>query len=201
MKKLILSIAVLSMVACTQKEKATENTDTTLTPAEQAEGEKGFIYDYQVKDIDGNDFDFNSLQGKKIMVVNTASECGFTSQYEGLEDLYKKYKDQDFVIVGFPANNFKGQEPGSNEDIKKFCTEKFDVTFPMMAKISVVGEDQAPIYQFLTQKEKNGVMDSEVKWNFQKYLINPNGTLAKVFYSKTEPNDPEIIEWVESSSN
>jgi glutathione peroxidase len=154
------------------------------------------IYNFCVKTIDGKDFCLKDLKGKKIMIVNTASKCGFTPQYEGLEDLYKKYKDDNFVIIGFPANNFMHQEPGSNEEIATFCSKNYGVTFPMMEKISVKGNDIHPLYNFLTNKSENGVMDSSVKWNFQKYLINEEGILEKVIYSATKPNDPEIIDWI-----
>ncbi|WP_462281442.1 glutathione peroxidase [Salinivirga cyanobacteriivorans] len=155
------------------------------------------LHDFKVTDITGNEFDLATLDGKKVMVVNTASECGLTPQYEGLEALYKKYKDQDFVIVGFPANNFMNQEPGTDKEIAAFCEKNYGVTFPMMSKISVKGDDQHELYAWLTQKALNGVKDSKVKWNFQKYLINPDGTLAKVFSPRTKPQSEEIVEWIE----
>jgi len=154
------------------------------------------IYSYKVKDIDGKEFDFASLKGKKVMIVNTASKCGFTPQYEELEKLYEKYKDHNFVIIGFPANNFKEQEPGTNEEIKQFCTLEYGVTFPMMSKVSVKGDDMSPIYQFLTKKELNGVEDSSVKWNFQKYLINPDGTLYDYYSPWRSPDAVGIIKWI-----
>ena len=156
------------------------------------------FYDYKVKTIDGDDFDMVSLKGKKVLVVNTASKCGYTPQYEGLEDLYEKYKNDDFVIIGFPANNFMKQEPGTNEEIKEFCTKNYGVTFPMMAKISVKGDDIEPIYKWLTIKDINGVMDSKVKWNFQKYLIDEKGNLVDVIYSKEKPMSDKITSWIES---
>ncbi|CAG0912127.1 unnamed protein product, partial [Cyprideis torosa] len=139
------------------------------------------------------------LKGKKVMVVNTASECGLTPQYADLQKLYDQYKDQDFVIVGFPANNFGGQEPGSDEQIASFCKENYGVTFPMMSKISVKGDDKHQVYQFLTEKSKNGLQDSEVAWNFQKYLIDENGELAMVIEPRTLPTDPSIVKWIESN--
>lgn len=154
------------------------------------------IYGYCVKTIDGKDFCFKNLKGKKIMIVNTASKCGFTPQYEDLEKLYEQYKDQNFVIIGFPANNFMHQEPGSNEEIAAFCERNYGVTFPMMAKISVKGKDMHKLYKFLTEKSLNGVMDSKVKWNFQKYLIDENGHIVKVIPPATKPNDSEIIRWI-----
>ena len=155
------------------------------------------IYQFKVTDIEGNTFDFSTLKGKKILIVNTASKCGLTPQYEQLQALYDKYKNQNFVIVGFPANNFLSQEPGTNTEIATFCQKNYGVTFPMMAKISVKGKDIHPVYQFLTQKAKNGLEDSKVKWNFQKYLINENGELAKVISPRTLPTDAEIVNWIE----
>lgn len=189
MKKLIFAFLSLFIFACSnQKQAEIENVSNA---------QKGKIYDYVVKDIDGKNFDFASLKGKKIMIVNTASKCGLTPQYEQLEAIYDKYKDNNFVVIGFPSNNFMGQEPGTNEEIKQFCSANFNVSFPMMSKISVKSDEMAPIYQFLTHKSKNGVSDNQVEWNFQKYLIGTDGTLEKVFYPKTKPNDPEIIQWIE----
>lgn len=155
------------------------------------------FYDYSVKDINGNDFPFSQLKGKKVMIVNTASKCGYTPQYADLQKIYDEYGGDDFVIIGFPANNFAKQEPGSNESIKDFCERNYGVSFPMMSKISVKGNDIAPIYQWLTSKEKNGKMDSEVDWNFQKYLIDEKGQLVSVFKSKVKPDSEEIIAFIE----
>ena len=157
---------------------------------------KQTIYQFKVQDLSGDTFDFSSLKGKKIMIVNTASKCGLTPQYKDLEAIYKEYKDKGFVIVGFPANNFASQEPGTNAEIGAFCQQNYGVTFPMMDKISVKGDDMAEIYKFLTQKSKNGVQDSEVEWNFQKYLINERGELVKVIKPRTLPTDSEIINWI-----
>jgi glutathione peroxidase len=154
------------------------------------------FHDFTVKDIDGNDYNLSQLKGKKVMVVNTASKCGLTPQYEDLEKIYKEYKDQNFIIIGFPANNFMNQEPGSNEDIATFCSTEYGVTFPMMEKISVKGDDMHPLYKWLTSKELNGVENSKVKWNFQKYLINEDGTLAKVIPPQKKPDSDEIIAWI-----
>ena len=158
---------------------------------------KETIYQFKVEDLSGNTFDFSTLKGKKIMIVNTASKCGLTPQYKDLEALYKEYKDKGFVIVGFPANNFASQEPGTNEEIATFCQQNYGVTFPMMDKVSVKGDDMCAVYQFLTQKSKNGLQDSEVEWNFQKYLINESGELVKVVSPRTLPTDAEIINWIE----
>lgn len=155
------------------------------------------IHDFKVLDIEGNDFNMADLNGKKVMIVNTASKCGLTPQYKGLEALYKKYKDQNFVIIGFPANDFMNQEPGTDEEIAEFCEKNYGVSFPMMSKISVKGNDMHEIYKWLTSKDLNGKMDSKVKWNFQKYLINPDGSLEKYISPKTDPLSEEIIDWIE----
>ena len=133
------------------------------------------------------------------MIVNTASKCGYTPQYKDLEQLYETYKDANFVIVGFPANNFAQQEPGTNEEIAEFCELNYGVTFPMMAKISVKGDDMHPVYRFLTERSKNGFKDSEVGWNFQKYLIDENGHVVNVIPSKTLPTDESIVAWIKKS--
>ncbi|MGB1449620.1 MAG: glutathione peroxidase [Flavobacteriaceae bacterium] len=154
------------------------------------------LHQFTVETLEGDQFDFSSLKGKKIMVVNTASKCGLTPQYKDLQALYEQYGSGDFVIVGFPANNFMKQEPGTNEEIAAFCERNYGVTFPMMAKIDVKGKDIHPVYAFLTQKDKNGVMDSKVTWNFQKYLINEQGVLEKVISPRTSPTDEEVITWI-----
>ena len=159
---------------------------------------KGSIHSFTVEDINGDLFDFSSLKGKKVMIVNTASKCGLTPQYKKLEALYQLYKDQNFVIIGFPANNFMWQEPGTNEEIKAFCDKNYGVSFPIMAKISVKGKNQHPVYAFLTQKIKNGVRDSSVSWNFQKYLIDENGMLVNVISPRTRPDDEKILNWIKS---
>ncbi len=158
--------------------------------------EKKSFYDFQVTDINGNAFDLGSLRGKKVLVVNTASKCGLTPQYEDLEKLYKEYENKDFVIIGFPANNFMGQEPGSNEEIKTFCQVNYGVTFPMMSKISVKGDDMHPLYKWLTSKELNGVMNSKVTWNFQKYMIDESGRLVGKVPPIKNPYTREIINWL-----
>ncbi len=159
------------------------------------------FHGFKVKTIRGEEFNMADLKGKKLMVVNTASKCGFTPQYEDLQALYEEYGGEDFMIIGFPANNFKNQEPGSNEEIAEFCRINYGVTFPMMSKISVKGDDMHPLYKWLTTKELNGVMDSEVKWNFQKYLIDENGNLVDVAYSREKPNSGRIIDWITGNSS
>lgn len=167
-------------------------------PTSELMEDRPTIYSFTVKDLSGADFDFSSLKGKKIMIVNTASKCGLTPQYKELQALYEKYKDQNFVIVGFPANDFMSQEPGTNQEIAEFCEVNYGVTFPMMSKISVKGEEMAPIYQFLTQESQNGFADSKVEWNFQKYLLNEKGQLEKVVGPRIVPTDNEIVDWIEN---
>jgi len=169
-----------------------------IATAQNLEEVSNTIYQFNVEDIEGKEFDLAALKGKKVMLVNTASKCGLTPQYEQLEEIYKEYKDDNFVVIGFPANNFASQEPGTDEDIAQFCEKNYGVTFPMMSKISVKGEDMHPLYQFLTQKSKNGLEDSEVQWNFQKYLINEEGKLVKVIDPRTMPNDDSILQWIKS---
>jgi glutathione peroxidase len=192
MKLIISTFLLLAFTACGQTKNAqnNENSSSMNTPKES-------IHQFTVTDIDGKSFDFKSLKGKKIMVVNTASKCGLTPQYEKLEALYQKYKNSNFVIVGFPANDFMGQEPGTNEEIATFCKKNYGVSFSMMEKISVKGSDIHPVYQFLTEKSKNGLEDNSVQWNFQKYLIDENGYLVKVVSPRTSPDDQEITSWLE----
>lgn len=155
--------------------------------------EKKNFHSFQVETITGETLDLASLAGKKVLVVNTASKCGFTPQYEKLQALYEERGGDDFEIIGFPANNFLRQEPGTNEEIATFCQANYGVTFPMMAKISVKGKDMHPLYQWLTQKSQNGVMDAPIKWNFQKFLISTDGELIAKFSSKTSPDDAELL--------
>lgn len=159
--------------------------------------EKKSFYDFTVTTIDGTEFPLSQLKGKKVLVVNTASKCGYTPQYEDLEALYLKYGGDKFTIIGFPANNFMGQEPGSDAEIKEFCTSNYGVTFPMMSKISVKGKDIAPLYQWLTSKDENGVMDAPVKWNFQKFMIDENGNLAGMATPGDNPLSEKIVNWIE----
>jgi glutathione peroxidase len=186
-KLLAITTVLLSCAAQTNHTSEITNAITkTATPVITKS-----IYDFKVEALDGGTIDFAQFKGKKILVVNTASKCGFTPQYEGLEKLYEQYKDK-LVIIGFPANNFGGQEPGTNTDIKEFCKKNFGVTFPMAAKISVKGEDMAPIYKWLCNKTENGVLDAEIKWNFGKFLLDEKGNLLNYFPTKTEPMSEEI---------
>lgn len=188
--KYLLSTAFLAIISwnCQPKFVNTKTMENNSLPT---------IYDFSMKNISGENFSLSSLKGKKVMLVNTASKCGLTPQYEKLEALYQKYKDKNFVIVGFPANNFGAQEPGTNTEIATFCKLNYGVTFPMMEKISVKGADIHPLYQFLTQKSKNGVLDSDVSWNFQKYLINEKGELVAMIPPTTSPENQQIIDWIE----
>ncbi len=150
------------------------------------------IYDFKVESLDKGTINFADFKGKKILIVNTASECGYTPQYKELQALYEKFKGK-LVIVGFPANNFGGQEPGTALEIKAFCEKNYGVTFPMAAKISVKGDDMAPIYKWLTSKAANGVLDAEIGWNFNKFLIDENGVMIEHFPSKVKPMSEEIL--------
>ncbi len=178
MKKIFISIILISIVGMSNAQ------------------EKSF-HDFKAESITGEEIDFSTFKGKKILVVNTASKCGLTPQYEQLQELYETYGGEGFEIVGFPANNFGKQEPGSNEEIKTFCEENYGVSFTMMNKISVKGDDIHPIYAWLTQKSQNGVKDSEVTWNFQKYFINEDGQLVDFATPKTKPLDDKIIAWIQ----
>jgi len=154
------------------------------------------LHSFQVKTLEGKTFDLAQLKGKKVMVVNTASKCGLTPQYKDLQALYDKFGGEKFTIIGFPANNFMNQEPGTASEIREFCSENYGVAFPMMEKISVKGDDMHPLYQWLTQKSQNGVLDSEVKWNFQKYLIDENGKLVEMIPPRENPNSQKVTDWI-----
>ncbi|MBN1767498.1 MAG: glutathione peroxidase [Prolixibacteraceae bacterium] len=169
---LFIAMFVISISAYTQNEKK--------------------LFDFSFNDISGQEFEVNSLEGKKVLIVNTASKCGLTPQFEDLEKLYQQYKDQNFIIIGFPANNFMNQEPGTNEEIAEFCQLNYGVTFPMMEKISVKGDDMHPLYQWLTKSTL-----SDVQWNFQKYMINPDGSIAGWSKPRTKPFDKDITDWIE----
>jgi glutathione peroxidase len=192
MNPLFSTVLMIALLSCgASKSKNTVSNNASTTPME-----KKSIHEFTVTDIDGNSYPFSALKGKKIMVVNTASRCGLTPQYKSLETVYQTYKDSNFVIVGFPANNFMGQEPGSNAEIAAFCSKNYGVSFPMMAKISVKGNDMHPVYKFLTSMSENGLEDNDVKWNFQKYLLDENGYLIRVIDPATQPDDPAILRWI-----
>ena len=193
MIKLIAITAAL--LSCTQgnttKTDAGYNKSYANTTDMVKTNEMTSIHTFKVEALDGTTINFADFKGKKILIVNTASECGYTPQYKELEALYQKFKDK-LVIVGFPANNFGGQEPGTNTEIKAFCQQNYGVTFPMAAKISVKGDDAAPIYQWLCTKTENGVLDAEIKWNFNKFLLDENGNMIAYFPSKVTPMSEQI---------
>jgi glutathione peroxidase len=185
---LLLTFITLQCVGQNKQNIINSNENTMQT--------KQTFHDFKVKDIDGKDVDLAVYKGKKVLVVNVASKCGLTPQYKDLQALYDSYKDKNFVIIGFPANNFMGQEPGTNAEIKEFCTLNYGVTFPMMDKISVKGKNQAPLYKWLTEKSENGKIDQEVTWNFQKFLIDEYGNLVDVVMPKESPMSEKIVKWI-----
>jgi glutathione peroxidase len=193
----IASIAILILlaggIAAPYKLGFIFNPSPTAPPAEKS------MYEFTLKDIDGKDVKLDAYKHKAVMIVNTASKCGLTPQYEGLQKIYDKYKDQGFVVLGFPANNFMGQEPGTEKDIKEFCTLNYKVSFPMFSKISVKGADQHPFYTFLTNKESNPDFDGDISWNFEKFLIDKNGKVVARFSPKTLPDSPEVVTAIEKA--
>lgn len=160
--------------------------------------EKG-MYEFTMKDIDGNDVSLEKYKGNVVMLVNVASRCGLTPQYEGLQAIYDKYKDRGFTVLGFPANNFMGQEPGTEAEIKEFCSLNYNVGFPMFSKISVKGTDQHPLYRFLTHPETNPGFDGDITWNFEKFLADRGGKIIARFSPRTVPTDAEVIEKLEAA--
>lgn len=186
-------VAVTGIVAAAYALGFIFNPSPTEPPKEKS------MYEFTMKNIDGQDVKLESYKGKVVMLVNTASKCGLTPQYDGLQALYEKYKDKGFVVLGFPANNFMGQEPGTEKEIKEFCTLKYNVTFPMFAKISVKGTDQHPFYTFLTNKETNPGMEGDITWNFEKFIADKNGKIISRFSPKTLPNDPKVVEKIENA--
>ena len=166
---------------------------TTLMAADKT------VYDFTLNSIDGQPAPLAAYKGKVVMLVNVASRCGFTPQYSGLEALYEKYKDRNFVIVGIPANNFGAQEPGTNQEIKTFCTTKYHVTFPMMSKVSVKGDDKTPLYQFLTDKSANPQTGGDIQWNFTKFLIGPDGRVLARFEPDVTPDAPQVTAAIEKA--
>jgi glutathione peroxidase len=194
MKKILLIATFAALFSCKNQE---ENIKGGATEEVEVMNQAS-IHKFKVKDINGKDFDFASLKGKKVMIVNTASKCGLTPQYEQLQALYEEFKKDNFIVLGFPSNSFNEQEPGTNAEIATFCTKNYGVTFPMMEKISVKGDDMAEVYKFLTQKAQNGLKESSVEWNFQKYLIDENGHLDKVIAPQILPIDESVISWIKS---
>jgi len=189
MKKIFL--VMLSFVAFLQ---SCMNQKSENSKAKTTELMGKTIYDFKVESLDGKEINFADFKGKKILIVNTASECGFTPQYADLEKVSEEYKDK-VVVVGFPANNFGGQEPGTNTEIGAFCQKNYGVTFPLAAKVSVKGDDTAPIFKYLTEKELNGVKNTTILWNFTKFLVDENGKLIDTFVSTTKPTDNAITKY------
>ncbi|MGB0178031.1 MAG: glutathione peroxidase [Owenweeksia sp.] len=190
-KKIAILASLLLMVACQQKTEekvqlASNTNETKETPMKT-------LHDYQAKTLDGDDYDFSQLEGKRVLIVNTASECGYTPQYGQLQELYENYGGEDFVIIGFPSNDFGGQEPGSNGEIAQFCSQNYGVSFPMMAKTPVKGADQHPVYKWLTSKDMNGKENVEVQWNFNKFLVDEHGSWIAYYPSGTSPLDEKIV--------
>jgi glutathione peroxidase len=196
MKQLLLIPSALLLLACGDQ----MTVGPVKVPVQQANTPSPAMTSFHTlsaTDIHGKPFSFEQLKGKKVLLVNTASECGYTPQYRQLQELYAAYKDKGLVVLGFPSNDFGGQEPGNEQQIEQFCQANYGVTFPMMSKVSTKGTDKHPVYHWLTEKAMNGKMDSEVKWNFQKYLVNEQGELVTMLASAADPLGAEITDWVE----
>lgn len=190
MKKILFSIlSVLALGACNET-GSKEQDSRALALAEPAQVK---FHEFVVKDIAGEEFAFNQLKGKRVLIVNTASKCGYTPQYEGLQELYEQYGGENFTVIGFPCNQFMNQEPGSNSEIASFCKKNYGVSFPIMDKIKVKGDDQHPVYSWLCDKELNGKDDAKVSWNFNKFLVDENGNWVAHYGSRTKPMDEEIV--------
>mgnify|MGYP001199916467 CR=1 FL=1 len=188
----LIVVTVVAFATIKNGEASAENRSETKEVKNMAKK----IGDFKVKDIDGKEVDLSIYEGKVVLIVNVASKCGYTKQYNGLEAIYKKYKDQGLVILGFPCNDFGGQEPGTNDEIKEFCSTKFSVTFPMMDKVSVLGENKTPLFAFLTDNSVTGIKD--IKWNFEKFLINKKGEIVERFVSKDEPEGEKVTKAIEA---
>ncbi|HQV78115.1 MAG TPA: glutathione peroxidase [Chitinophagales bacterium] len=190
--KFLLGITMILLLAasCNNNTTAKVPTNNSALPVQS-------IYDFTMKDIDGNEVSLSKYKGKIMVIVNTASQCGLVGQLTEIEAFYKQYKDKGVVVLGFPANNFLGQEPLSNLDIKAFCTKNYGVTFPMFSKISVKGNDMHPLYKYLTSKDENGVCDAPVKWNYQKFIIDKNGKVVSAVNPRTTVNDAEFMQYID----
>ncbi len=196
MKKIIINLTIVAFFfSCKEVNKksvgSNESSTTKSTTMSETKAMPQKAYDFKLTTIEGKPFSLKDFEGKKILIVNTASACGYTPQYEGLEALYKKYQDK-LVVVGFPANNFGGQEPGTNEEISGFCKKNYGVTFPLSAKVEVVGEAADPLFKWLCSKEQNGVMDATIKWNFSKFLLDEKGNILEAYPSSVKPMDEAI---------
>ncbi|HEY8748339.1 MAG TPA: glutathione peroxidase [Tepidisphaeraceae bacterium] len=203
LRSLFVVAAAIAMtgVALWAKPTFPENVvkEPTKAPAMAKDGKPAGPLDLAVQDINGKDAKLSQYKGKVVMIVNVASKCGFTPQYEQLQAVYKKYEDKGFVILGFPANNFNAQEPGTDEQIEAFCKSKFGVTFPMMSKISVGGADKAPLYKFLTEKQTAGDFAGEIGWNFNKFIVDRNGNVIARYNSKAKPDDKIVVDEIEKA--
>lgn len=197
MKKIAILSIFIVLTACSHN----ETTSTTAMLSEpntvQQQMKLKTLHDFKSETLLGEDFDFSSLKGKRVLIVNTASECGYTPQYKQLQELYEEYGGADFTIIGFPSNDFGGQEPGSDKEIAAFCEKNYGVTFPMMAKTPVKGEGQHPVYAWLTHKDQNGQKDVKVQWNFNKFLIDEEGHWVAYYPSGTSPLDKNILEFAQ----
>lgn len=203
-KMLILCLGIGVFMGCRpgstgDGESKLMSKEKKVAAAGSEEAKMASIYDIAVRDIDGKDISLGEYRGKVLLIVNTASKCGFTKQYKGLQNLYKKNSSRGLLVLGFPANNFMGQEPGTNEEIKEFCSIEYNVTFPMFEKISVKGQDKHPLYRFLTEKETNPDFAGEISWNFNKFLIGRDGKILARFGSRTEPESAELNEALEKA--
>jgi glutathione peroxidase len=202
---LIVLAAIIVVGFCLHRTYAAiAGTDIVTPPTTQpatptSAGQPASPLDFTVKDIDEKDTSLSQYKGKVVLLVNVASKCGFTPQYTALEKLYMDHKDQGFVIIGFPANNFHSQEPGTDEEIKAFCSSKYSVSFPLMSKISVKGDDKAPLYKFLTEEPTAGVFKGDITWNFNKFLVDRNGNVIARFASPTKPDDPKLVAALQSA--
>jgi glutathione peroxidase len=202
--RVVVTVAVVGVVVLAMRLRQTYAADiikppTTMPAMAASAGQPASPLDFTVKDIDEKDVNLSDYKGKVVLIVNVASKCGFTPQYTALEQLYMDHKDQGFVIIGFPANNFHSQEPGTDEEIKQFCSSKYSVTFPLMSKISVKGDDKAPLYKFLTEEPTAGDFKGEITWNFNKFLVDRNGNVMARFASPTKPSDPTLVAAVEQA--
>lgn len=190
-----LTLIIVMLLAVTISCNATGSTKAEASVAGALSGKT--VHDFTVIDIDGKEVSLSQYKGKIVVIVNTASQCGLVGQFSELEAFYKKYKDKGIVVLGFPENNFMGQEPLNDAEIKSFCTKNYGVTFPMFSKISVKGKDIAPLYKYLTDKNENGVLDAPIKWNYQKFIIDRKGNIVASVAPRTSVNDPEFIQYIE----
>jgi len=195
----VAAVAVVAGVGAAVLARPGDVKDTVKEPSKVAAPTHGSPLDFTVKTIDGKEQKLSDYKGKVVLLVNVASKCGLTPQYTALESTYEKYKDKGFVIIGFPANNFGGQEPGTNEEIKQFCTGKYNVTFPMMSKISVKGDNKHPLYKFLTEGKAGEDFAGDIEWNFAKFLVGPDGQVKARFNPKLDPLAPEVTSAVEAA--